>query len=250
MKIIFRSASSAQSYLDGIKLDMIIRPNANTKTYNNNTLDFSQRDKELLYHLMRRVQIKFHDHCRLDIGTIALILLDRKCYWDFPFTLKDTIIFTPALLDKHHNKVVEILIHEIVHIDQKRNQNKYNNWYPRLGFSRYNIDFGRLGPYLLDNPDGARYEWVWMDKYIPCAILTDNGTFMPLLLRIDQTHGHKIVYKILEMKQVPEYCHRFGPLRQLYHPNEITAHLISDWIGRDIQYAGIDYSEISALLNK
>lgn len=243
---------SAHKFLDNARLDTIIHPRKGIQTYRNNTIDFDPKDKSLLIHLLNKVQRKFQNKCLLEIGNIQLILLKRGCYWNFPFTLNNTIVFTPELLDKPHSKIVEILIHEVVHIDQKRNQKKYDDYYATLGFERYDIDFGELTQHLLDNPDGVKYEWLWNNKYIPCAVLTPDLKFRSLILEINTNHNSydDTHYKVHELDKVPIYNNRFGTLRQLYHPNEISAHLISDWIYHDKEHVQVNYDELVTVLNR
>uniref|UniRef100_A0A6C0J8Y8 Uncharacterized protein n=1 Tax=viral metagenome TaxID=1070528 RepID=A0A6C0J8Y8_9ZZZZ len=239
------SAYESQKYLDKININNIIRPRTGLQIYNNNTLDFNHTNKKLLNTVTCKVLQYFKDVSSFSIGTVKLLLLKKGTYWNYPFTLNNVIVFTPVLFDNTKNAIAEIFIHEMVHIDQKRHPKKYENYYKTLGFRKQSIDFGELSPHLLDNPDGQSYEWIWNDKYVPCAILTPDLQHIPIMLVL----SNETEYTIQSMEETFDYNKRFGTLRQLYHPNEITAHIVSDWIYSKKKHNQIDYDALLKVLN-
>lgn len=153
------------------------------------------------------------------VGRIDFVLLDRGVYWDRPFTWgKSMIMVTPALLEHTDNELLSILIHEWVHLDQRRHPIKYDRLYHNMGFKRTTVDFGPYNSILFSNPDAQRYEWIWNDRYVPFAIMKDCKCRS---LIMDCNTG-----KIHNIKDVPTYYNAFGHNRQLYHPNEIIAHIM------------------------
>ena len=156
--------------------------------------------------------------------------------WGHPFTLGvDTIVFPANFLQKSsalYKKTV--IIHELVHLHQRRNPQLYYQYYVRQGFVRARVVFDEwLQPLLMFNPDGEQYEWVWQHGargYIPFAIghrtyvsVVEDWTPLP--------HGRLPVVHVKTLQpveEVSEYYHSFRNKHQMYHPNEIVAHEITD----------------------
>jgi len=167
------------------------------------------------------------------VGKIEFILLESGVYWDFPFTWGETIIcLTPKFFTMSHKRMLMILTHEWVHLDQRRHIQKYELCYQDMGFRKTRIDFGPLEPYLLRNPDADNYEWIWQSDptapvYAPVALF-DQCRFSIVLLEFKDIAAGKVV--LHKVENVPSYYSHFGTQRQLYHPNEIVAHLIADYL--------------------
>lgn len=187
---------------------------------------FSQKQKQILMSLISTLPVP--------VGKIEFVLLESGVYWDFPFTWGTTMIMvTPKIFTKPVAQIRKILAHEWVHLDQRRDPDKYHRYYTSLGFQQRKIDYGSLQPYLLRNPDANKYEWIWQDSkggpiYAPIATLY-NCKFKTSLLELKRSkHGTRAI--IHDVEDVPDYYNRFGTKRQLYHPNEITAHLLADFL--------------------
>jgi hypothetical protein len=227
-----------------------------TRAHEGAITTFSSEQKELLLSLMMDIENLMVSYSS-DIGKVEFVLLERGVYWDFPFTWgKTMIMITPKIFTKPKNLIKKILAHEWVHLDQRRNVWKYESFYRTLGFRKQHIDFGALQPYLLRNPDADNYEWIWRDQendptYVPAALLR-SCTFSDVLLEIRDVqrsdHGDNARVIIHKVEDVPEYYRRFGVKKQLYHPNEISAHLIADLLIDQVRYVQIDQSQLESLL--
>jgi len=140
-----------------------------------------------------------------------------------PFTQgKGTIVLPLAFYGWPQEKQFKVLFHEHVHLHQRAHPHWYTRYYGKIGFTRATISFPpEVEKRLMYNPDGEKYEWIWRGKsgrsYIPVGI--DHKTFLI------PTTGHG---QVLPVNDVPEYARAFGINRQLYHPNEIVAHQITD----------------------
>jgi hypothetical protein len=207
---------------------------------------FSGKQRELLLHLMKQLNeiLGAAGSARTpSAGKIEFVLLERGVYWDFPFTWgKTMIMITPKIFEKSNKSILKILTHEWVHLEQRRHPRKYHRFYRTLGFRKHHIDFQELGlsSHLLRNPDADQYEWIWQSPtggpiYAPVALLK-SCEFHTLLLRFNGMDRAPIIYRL---KDVPLYYERFGVKKQLYHPNEITAHLIADMLVQGTVYPQI-----------
>jgi len=173
-----------------------------------------------------------------------------------------------------------VLCHELIHILQ-RNQHLYpghatifNFIYTNIwGFKRINksqIKFSHFNEEnffnVITNPDGYNYEWV-----IPVYNHDTNHDhwFLPLLSRgldnkpigilvevMEKPHGNYLVTKHWNyVNDIKRYAVKFyGLEKQLYHPNEISAHLISYYVILDHIYSNtqdtIDYYKFYRFINK
>jgi hypothetical protein len=230
--------------------NLVINNGKCTKShYHNNIKEFNSAQKTLIAYLMSRLE-QIMDKYIVDIGRIDFILLNDNVYWDFPFTIgKSVIVLSSKLLRHKHDYILKVLAHEWVHLDQRRSPIKYEQYYKTLGFEKAYVQYGSLEPYLLRNPDADKYEWIWKHNnkiYIPAALVIDC-TFQEVLLEIINLRSGTdiMVHKISDVKS---YSTRFGTTKQLYHPNEITANLMSDFVINQIEYVPIDYDHIKKLL--
>lgn len=223
-----------------------------TTTHHGHILNFDGEQKTIVLFLMKKLERLLAPYL-VDIGRIEFILLDRGVYWDFPFTYGESVIaFTSKLLEGSHQHILNVLAHEWVHLDQRRSPEKYERYYRTLGFHKAQINFGLLKQYLMRNPDADKYEWIWKDGdrvYAPVATVTDCK-FNSLLLEIKHSDltvdpREVIIHMITD---IPAYAKRFGTTRQLYHPNEISAHIIADFLVKRVKYVPIDYATVIGLL--
>lgn len=223
-----------------------------TPTHHHSIIICTPTQRSLLVQFMKKLEISLEPY-HSEVGKIEFVLLESGVYWDFPFTWGKTIIcLTPKFFTNSHKEMLTILTHEWIHLDQRRNRQKYELYYRVLGFRKAQIDFGTLGPYILRNPDADNYEWIWQSDpaspvYAPVALLHQCQFSTVLLEFKDITNGEVVLHK---MENVPEYHGHFGTKRQLYHPNEIVAHLVADYLVDGYRHRQIDYNILIGLLVK
>jgi hypothetical protein len=182
-------------------------------------------------------------------GKIEFVLLDSGVYWDFPFTWGNSMIMmTRKIFEKSSSLIKKILAHEWVHLEQRRYPEKYEKFYQTLGFKKQYINWSSYGIWLLPNPDADKYEWIWKSPngsiYAPAALLESSCRFRTVLFELKEG---KIV-RIHPVEDIPAYYWRFGTTQQLYHPNEISAHLVADLLVDGIMYDRIDYGHLRSIL--
>lgn len=247
MRIYFLTPEQAHPRLQ----DLHINPGC-TKAHHGSILHFNASQKTLLLYLMKEIE----HILPCSVGKVEFVLLQRGVYWNFPFTWGPSMIMvTEELFAKPRHTIKKILVHEWVHLSQRRSPAAYEQYYRTLGFRKNSVDFGALAPYVLRNPDADHYEWIWLSPtgkvYAPVALL-ESCNFHTVLLELrdigSARYGDDTRVIIHQIESVPEYYERFGTTKQLYHPNEITAHLIADYLVDGVKYVPIDYSELSRVL--
>lgn len=240
------TACDAENHLNKFKLDKIIKPQPLIKSYHNNCINFRDNvdrinDKALIISVMIKVNesLSLYDH---HLGIVKVILLKRGTYGDRPFTTDShTIAITEKFLDLPKNLMTKILIHEAIHLDQKTDIYKYESYYKKLGFERIGDKYKYLNGFrdiLMGNPDANEYKWIYMKRYIPFAIENKNKTFL----------YDKETSQVICATMVSSYYNAFGTKNQLYHPNEIVAHIICDYVADGTKYDVINYRELRTLI--
>ena len=159
-------------------------------------------------------------------GTIEIV--DETCQEGLPHTTdSETIRMTRA---KYEGKRIdELLIHERVHLDQKRNRLKWLQFYKQF----WDYDIVKESPLpsaytkrLRPNPDTADAPWaIWRERYVFFPY-SDGGELKNAKVR---------VWDILEKKEtsIPEqwkarFCDtEMGCPHQYEHPHEISAEFIT-----------------------
>lgn len=227
----FLTALSAEQHLNAAQQSLIkilARQRGKVQDYIGHCVSPTSQEKHKLLSSLQRIKAGSESIFKAP-PYVYLIVLEAGCYWDFPFTLDgDTIVCTRAFLkNRSGHKLDQVLMHELIHLDQKRRPAVYAKLYRQLGFKQVTdwLDYipVALQPYLLGNPDGEQYNWVWTDpqdkqQYIPLGLWI--GKPITRLLRVSDQ-------QLLRLQQVPEYLQRFGS-KNAYHPNEILAEFLSN----------------------
>lgn len=164
--------------------------------------------------------------------------------FNFPFTLCN-IIFLPSWKfngNVSSESLESTVIHEYIHILQRRDQVKYDKMYEQkfgkyiFQIKRENVNFDNIQEHMIINPD-ADPNSVWLIKqgnelyYVP-YILSKNGVETDLAFRVEKVDGGGIgggddvdnyTYKLLS-DYIPvsnlEYSKKFGRGVLLTDPNE------------------------------
>lgn len=191
---------------------------------------------------------------------IKFILLKEGTEWDFPFTLAKgrqvgAIVLTTKVIERARygketrndqlvKEFMNILTHELVHIHQKQHQSLYDLMYQRhFGMREKNISLDqKLINHLITNPDGYQLKWaipfdlkegtVW---FMPAMIVDKDNHMREVLLRLKTDYyGTGRLYndslKMIPVEAFPLYTDLYGFKHQVYHPNEIAARLLSEYV--------------------
>tara|TARA_B110000208_G_scaffold189789_1_gene252104 strand:- start:12 stop:842 length:831 start_codon:yes stop_codon:yes gene_type:complete len=156
-----------------------------------------------------------------------LIKLDSNIDYGMPFTLKN-LIFIPDTLNIGYTT----LLHEQIHIHQRKHLKLYKKLYENLGFTKlqdntlYNEFIKRNNIIILTNPDGLDIYNYNINNiiYIPILIIQNN---YPKEILINTNNTNNInEWKLDEIF----YKNIYNINSSLYHPNEITAESICEYI--------------------
>ena len=223
---------------------------------------------EILKHLNKKNTKKSHllinfIEQHLFIKTNPIVLAKSKSWLEhnMPHTHKNTVILPNVWysdLVSKHKKSLDIsainnegltLIHEMLHVHQRNNQSKYNEFYNKWGFnkSKYIHNINEVFSKCRRNPDANDFNWIWKNNkfnYMICALLIDNSNSDRT--DIDAYSLVDVSYKILKLNEIGENIYQysdsfldkeqhstlkdnksfnefFGITNNHYHPNEIAS---------------------------
>ncbi len=158
---------------------------------------------------------------------------------NMPFTLDDIIIMpldTIKFLNQSENSdlFIQTLIHEKIHILQRKNQDKFNEFYKNeFNFIKSKNDFNipeQWNKINMTNPDSNFDKWTYIynsKEYYPILGLI-NGKITDIGFNINN-NDDMIKLKEIDLKLPNDYIKNCS----LYHPNEIIACDLSEKIFRD-----------------
>jgi hypothetical protein len=90
-----------------------------------------------------------------------------------------------------------------------------------------------MGVTPITNPDGHNYQW---------SVIINGQIYWPIAVSNQSSNGHPKGVLIgegglFDLDKVHQYVNRFHGLgSQLYHPNEIYAHLVAKYMVHNITY--------------
>ena len=138
-----------------------------------------------------------------------------------------------------------LFIHEQLHIFQRKFQDICNQFYIQyMGFIKpKKIIFDKVSKQLnFPNPDGLDIEWCYKlsDGRIICPLFIKKNHFQKVGLELEYTgnNTYKTVVKnknpiLTPLKNIHEYQQKFNTSSN-YHPNEITADMVSEYMVENI----------------
>lgn len=162
--------------------------------------------------------------------------------WNLPYTVGDVIVLNQKQLSSKH--LVKILLHEVVHIAQRKNPQWFNRLYRNWGFRQAKVKFTQQHHNRwITNPDALKKNWVvkiGKDYCLPLMIADLDGDFLQVIVKC--THKSRTKSDIgkfsklhltastnfIRQDDFPVYTAAFDVgSSQIDHPNEISAHYLS-----------------------
>jgi hypothetical protein len=164
------------------------------------------------------------------------ILISRNgLEMNMPFTIDECIIIPldnlKYIQNNSNNEIfIKTLIHEKIHILQRKNQDIFNNFY------KDNFKFVELNSKLqnipeqwnkinMTNPDSNFDSWIYkynLKEYLPLLVVI-NGQTKEFAFNINNLDEYIDLRKVILDESLPKNC-------SLYHPNEILACDLADKI--------------------
>ena len=235
--------------------------------YRDNLLPFSSKEIEVLSWFSKMVTNIMKERAdRMLPKYWKFIKIRAQPDWAFPYTMGDAIVLPELKIREmvyaYCQKVPDLIVsgfrtifHEAVHLHQKDNPILYQKIYhDAWGFKCVNpedIQYLLLyKKYWVTNPDGMRINFIMpivqsgtngrTDWFLPLIILNpkDPKKTIAILIQLAEVWDKKSnSYKYYTTKNwrticsLREYNEKFyGINRQLYHPNEIMANLMTDYV--------------------
>jgi hypothetical protein len=175
--------------------------------------------------------VKKNDDCtpimKEVIGDYELWTVSDTCKEGMPHTIdKNTIIFPKYLHNIPKLEKDMIINHEKVHLEQRRNINKWNNFYNKFwNYKVYSHPPGFIPKNLVknkrDNPDTSDFPWAcWDNTWWSIPIYTDNTLKNAKVVWYNQKNNN--IYN----EPPVEWTNFFNSnniITQSEHPNEISA---------------------------
>tara|TARA_Y100001978_G_scaffold189834_1_gene192445 strand:- start:71 stop:1033 length:963 start_codon:yes stop_codon:yes gene_type:complete len=216
--------------------------------YCENVLEFNEEDKKNLIYLINKVKpvlLKYFPKMEIN-SDWKFIKFHTNLESGLPHTIEDCIVLS-TYFTRNLNKSIrnnenfenimeyfgETLIHERIHVYQKKYPDYFNNLYNNYWNFNYlhNIKLSdRIIQNLRSNPDGQEIKWGFKYKdifIVPVAIFKENAS------KINHVQYYGILYKnnqyigINKLEDIHFYNNFFGNLDHIYHPHEISAVIIS-----------------------
>jgi hypothetical protein len=192
--------------------------------YCNRVLEFNVNEKKTLSRVIGTMDPTTFPFLK---GPWKFCKLSNSLEYGFPHTHKDIIFISQRTMnnmDSSENNI-GMLVHEQVHLWQRRDRALFDSLYRAWGFVKVKRPIG-INHYLTQvrsNPDIHDLFYAFQGKYIPLSVLDKDGSvnYIALLLK-----NGKIVGDI-PLSSVKDY---FKIRNNHYHPNEISAELVSQYV--------------------
>ena len=169
---------------------------------------------------------------RIPTSNGIIEIVDKECQEGLPHTYdENTIRLTRSMYESSH--VDDVLIHERVHLDQKRNPSDWLQFYKT--YWKYTVS---LSPpnniphhYILSlrpNPDTDDSPWVtWNNRYVFFPTSSANNKLKDAKVTIWDLQLNRIVDIPLEWKEM--FCsEKLACPHQYEHPHEISAEFLTN----------------------
>ena len=161
-----------------------------------------------------------------------------------PFTLDNYIFLSDILLtkiysDKINNKNLlnncEMFIHEKIHIIQRNNQSIFDSLYTTYFKTIYCNNLiikNNWKNKIMSNPDGLDINWIykWNNNYYLPLLVIENNILEQYVIKL--VKNRNIYSTSKEFKLLADFApFKYFPLNaSYYHPNEISAYIVSKYI--------------------
>lgn len=263
---IFQKTSSIRNYINSFRLyEKKIKGCYHKSTtnclelYSKNFQDFTTDEKTHIYLVIINIVQKLVSvYPKLDIFEWNIIKSNHHIEDGMPFTLSKYIILPESIIQRSINTYIEtglidsikflgdILIHEQIHIIQRKNQSLFNQFYQsKWNFSYYsNIHIPKkINDRIRTNPDGLDVNWVYNNKYLILSLLRNRYSLSSINIKHFPIYLHNNKYYLkTAINNTQAYKSFFCNISFPYHPNEIAAYLFSDIMLSSMGLKKIDYN--------
>lgn len=229
--------------------------------YISNLSEWTEYEKVLLNWMKQKLISSLPDNYQFLFEDVYIAKFNDDIEMGFPHTIDDTIFLTGKFVKRcisYYNKnntkdfisqIGSILIHEAVHIWQRRDKEFFNKLYNKWHFTKYKkiYNFERLMKKNRYNPDGVEIMWGWKhpkadNEIIPLAVYVNSASDISHVnligVRLERLGNIPVIPPILDfdnLKDIKLFTKFFGNLGgNNYHPNELSAEIISRIVTKEI----------------
>lgn len=214
-------------------------------------LEFTKKEKQYLKYLVH-FTLK---HCNWRLSFIRhhfkewkFMKVSNLCESGLPHTIHNTIVFSQDVIDKiifliQHQKwdilikhYGSLLLHEQIHIWQKKSPNTFYKLYTQKWNYVYNKKFNTIiEQYTKEkqrlNPDGLDTNWAFKineNQYLITIVLIENKDVSNISKYGLLLNKNLEVLTYKPLKEYLEFMSFFGNIHNNYHPNELSASFMSE----------------------
>ena len=220
--------------------------------YKSKLEDWTSTEKQLLKWILDDMKTRIDKNYRFIFSGINISKYRNSVENGFPHTNSDTIFLTSNFVNqllpfyniKDTNGAIRligsIIIHECIHIWQRKEPTFFDELYDLWNFKFVNKihNYNKLSKRSRYNPDGLELKWVFNDKIIPIAVYRDDAKHIGdvdligiYCEKIGGEYSIPVFPKTEYLSDIDEFTNMFGYLgSNIYHPNELSAELISKHI--------------------
>lgn len=239
------------------KHDRILRNIADddniTSHYINKLDDWTDYERKIVNWLCEGIENKIPDEYKFLIKNVEIVKFKKGVEMDFPHTNLSAIFLSKRFidmiipyfnnnnLDKCIENIGSVIIHENVHIWQRRDPEFFYDLYSKWKFKKYEkiINSKKFINVNRYNPDGVDLNWCFKDnknnEYMLLSIYKDDATNISHVnligIEIEKLGSVPIippVPNIQKLDEISDFSSFFGNLGgNNYHPNELSAEIIS-----------------------
>lgn len=176
------------------------------------------------------------------------VFLAGNIDWGYTYTTGDIIVLRERDFSRNSNDLTNLIIHEYCHVYQRfyldMLKELYNNW----GFTKVILQ-NKLKENTVLNPDGID---TWMfsynsNNYVPSLIGRSNNRFIPYAIKVVD---NKYSNEAIEINMLKSFSNKFFNVGQLYHPNEIMAHLVPLYLDKKLVAMNEEQQQVIQSLKK
>jgi hypothetical protein len=212
--------------------------------YIKNTLEFNSNDKKTLYFYIDIIRKKYNTYRLITHTRWNFIKISYKLEKSMPFTLNNYIFLSDRVLKNFYNSMInnknllkncETLIHEKIHIIQRNNQKLFNTLYTNYLTSIYCnnlIITNYWNNKIMTNPDGLEIKWIYKFNnkyYLPLLVIDKEGLKERVITLRQYKNSFITTRESISIANFPLF-NDYPSNISYYHPNEISAYIISRYI--------------------
>jgi len=239
--------------------------------YINKLEDWNDSEKKIMNWLNTSLIEKTPDDYKFIYNNVKMAKFQNDVENGFPHTNGDTIFVTnkfvsnilPYFNENNISKAIDnigsVIIHECVHIWQRREAEFFTSLYKSWNFTKYDTiyNFNKIKRKSRYNPDGVDINWIFRcdtdgRDILPMAVYRDDATTIGDVTLIgvycEKLNGKPTIPPLPKTEflfSIKDFTAMFGRIgSNNYHPNELSAEIISiflidDMLNKKTKYASL-----------